>query len=257
MTATPAPAGRRSARPAHWFPLALFGALIAVPVPLYALPLFRPMPSGWASYAPVDRSVFWSSGGGAYGSTVLITFDRHSWFPGIPEGWYWAAALATGFLLLAAWYRRAARRDGAARPGWGHLAAGLALAAAIAAAPLLSGAATLPAMLWLDEQWNSGTFALLAVAAGLGLLAWRVRSRTLGFIVLAFTAAVLVFGWPAILSAGPAFTGGSALPLPLPQRQPFLGDAALLLPAAVLLVAAATVFALPWLRRRKTGTGAG
>ena len=95
-----------AARPAYWFPLALFGVIVALSVPLYALQLSTaPMASGWASYAPLTRTVFWSSAHSSF--SALLSPDGGPL--GVAEGWYWAAALAAVFLVTTVWYRRAGR----------------------------------------------------------------------------------------------------------------------------------------------------
>ncbi len=74
-------------------------------------------------------------------------------------------------------------------------------------------------------MWRLGTFALLAVAAGLWILARISRSRALAVITLIYTAAVCLAGW-----LGPQQAFG------LPASYPY-ADSAALLPAAVLLLA--------------------
>jgi hypothetical protein len=168
--ASPAsPAGLQVARPAYWFPLALFGVVVALSVPLYAMQLgTAPMASGWAAYAPLTRTVFWSS---AHSSFSALLYPDGGPL-GIAEGWYWAAALAGVFLVTAVWYRRADRRTGSRGPGLGYLITGLVLTAAVTAVPLLvMPRVSLPAWLWLSSQWDSGTFALLIIAVGLWILA--------------------------------------------------------------------------------------
>jgi hypothetical protein len=89
--AAASPAGLQVARPAYWFPLALFGVIVALSVPLYALQLSTaPMASGWAAYAPLTRTVFWSS---AHSSFSALLYPDGGPL-GIAAGWYWAAALA-------------------------------------------------------------------------------------------------------------------------------------------------------------------
>jgi dihydrofolate reductase len=208
------PEAAAPARPAYWFPLALFGVIVALSVPLYALQLgTAPMASGWAAYAPLTRTVFWSSAHSSF-SAVLS--------PGagplrIAEGWYWAAALAAVFLVTSLWYRRAGRRG----PGLGYLITGLVLTAAVTAVPLLlMPRVPLPAWLWLTSQWDSGTFALLIIAVGLGILAARARSRRLAVVALAYTAVALAVDWPAPRSAPSALivTDGDALRTPVIHR---------------------------------------
>ena len=114
--ASPAPPGvPGAARPAYWFPLALFGVIVALSVPLYALST-APMASGWAAYAPLTRTVFWSSAHSSF--SALLSPEGGPL--GIAEGWYWAAALAVVFLVTTVWYRRAGRGG----PGPGYLITG-------------------------------------------------------------------------------------------------------------------------------------
>ena len=244
---TSAGAGGPDSRPAHWFPLVLFGALIALALPLYELPFAAGSPpTGWVAYAPLTRSSFWSfsSGSGAYGSSFFVMFHPSRGVAGVPEGWYWAAALLAGFLLTAWWYRRAARRGGPRGPGARYLAAGLILTAAATVLPLLlAPQASFPASLWLADVWSEGTLALLVIALGLGLLAWRARSRLLAAAALAFSAAAVLADWPAYRSAWPALAYRGSNPIAavtLVAGRPS-GQLADLLPAGVLLAAGLAV----------------
>jgi hypothetical protein len=242
------PGGLRAARPASWFPLALFGVIIALSVPLYAPQLSAPAFSGWLSYGPLTRTVSLSSSssghGAAYHSTLVGILGPGTGVTGIAEGWYWAAALTAAFLGTAVWYRRSGRPG----PGRGYLVTGLVLTAAVTAVPLLLiPRASLPAWLWLSDQWASGTFALLVIAAALWLLARQARSRLLVVIALAYTAAVLIVDWPTLASAPSALlvTGGDPLRALVSIGSRGQSAAAALLPALVLLAAAAVSFARP------------
>lgn len=53
----------------------------------------------------------------------------------------------------------------------------------------------LDAWSWLEVFWRRGTFALLAVAVSLGVLARTGHSRALGIITALYTAAVCLTGW--------------------------------------------------------------
>ena len=246
--AVPALSGLPGPRPAYWFPLALFGGLVALSVPLYAWQLHTsPVFSGWVSYASLSRTVSWSSLHGGYASTFLATLNPDSGLVGFAEGWYWAAALTAGFLVTAVWYRRASR-GGSAGPGWGYLVTGLLLTAAVTAVPVLvMPRVSLPAWLWLSSQWVHGTFALLIIAVALGILARRARSHPLAIVTLIYTVAALVADWPILRSAPSAFTASGGNPLRTlmeanPRARPW---EAALLPALVLLLAAALSFARP------------
>jgi hypothetical protein len=78
---------------------------------------------------------------------------------------------------------------------------------------------------WLDALWRLGTFALLAVAVSLGVLARIGRSRTLAVVTAVYTAAVCFAGWHDLRQ-----------PVILPVSYPS-GDRAVMLPAAILLLA--------------------
>ncbi len=245
--AVPAPPPGPDGRPAYWFPLAFFGAVVALSVPLYAIQLHTsPAFRGWVAYAPLTRTVSSSSGRGGFYSTFAATLSPGTGLPGIAEGWYWAAALTAGFVVTAVWYRWAGRRAGHTGPGWGYLVIGLMLTAAVTGLPLLvMSRASLPAWLWLSGQWASGTFALLVIAVALWMLAASARSRPLAIAALVYTAAALVADWPTLSSAPPALlvTGGDPL-----RTLVSIGSQsaeAALLPAAVLLVAAAAFYVLP------------
>ena len=134
-------------------------------------------------------------------------------------------------------------------PGWGYLVTGLVLTVAVTVVPLLvMQRVSFPAWLWLGGQWASGTSALLVIAVALWMLARRARSRLLAAVALACTAAFLAVDWPALLSAPSALTASGGDPLQTLAHigsQPRPGKAAVLLPAGVLLVAAAVSLALP------------
>ena len=258
-TAPASPPGL-AGRPAYWFPLALFGSVIALSVPLYAMHFTTsPAFTGWVAYAPLSRTVSSSSSaGGGYSSTVTAAIQPGTGLPGIAEGWYWAAVLTAGLAATGAWYRRVSRRAGPAGPGRGFLVTGLLLTTAVTVVPLLvMPRASLPGWLWLSGQWASGTFALLVVAVALGMLAYQARSRPLVIIALAYTAAALAADWPTLRSAPSALTASGGDPLRTlvsagSQAQP--AEAALL-PALVLLVAAAMAVALPSRLSRKLRAG--
>jgi hypothetical protein len=154
-------------------------------------------------------------------------------FP-FPLGWYWVGALVGGLLLTAAWYRWQDRRHGTRTPLRGYLVTGLVLAAVTAALPLLAWGMPMPVQMdgssmqvwtWLATLWQLGTFALLAIAVSLGILARIGHSRAMAVITAIYTAAVCLSGWLNLQQA-----------LIVPAFYPF-GDPAVLLPAAVLLLA--------------------
>jgi hypothetical protein len=209
-------------RPGYWFPLLLFGGLAALSLPLSAL-ASPPLPTGITvlaiTYPTVTQAMY--LGGGTPAAPFLF-----------PLGWYWVGVLVAGLLVTAAWYRWRDRRGGSRTPLGGYLVSGLALAAVTAALPLLAwgkpvqmGAPGMQAWTWLDAFWRLGTFALLAVAVSLAVLARIGRSRTLAVVTLVYTAAVCFAGWHDLRQ-----------PVILPVFYPS-GDHAVLLPAAVLLLA--------------------
>ena len=240
--AMPVPSGPPGARPAYWFPLALFGVIVVLPVPLYVMQLSTsPAFSGWVAYAPLSRTVSWSSAQVGYSSSFSVLLQSDTGLTGIAEGWYWAAALTAGFLVTAVWYHRTSRTG----PGWVYLVSALLLTAAVTVVPLLVAAgASLPRWLWLSSEWSRGTFALLVIALALSGLARHARSRPLAIATLAYTAAVLAADWPDLRSAPSALIASGGDPLRTlaetgPQTQPW---EVALLPGLVLLVAAIWCF---------------
>jgi hypothetical protein len=232
-------AGKRAAAgpPGHWFPLLLFGGLAALSLPLSALGSPR-LPTGISevavTYPAVTQAMY--LGGGAAAAPVAF-----------PLGWYWVAALVAGLLVTAAWYRWRDRRGGSRTPLGGYLVSGLVLAAVTAALPLLAWGKQvqvdgpgMQAWIWLDVLWRLGTFALLAVAVSLGVLARTGRSRTLAVVTAVYTAAVCFAGWHDL-------------------RQPVIllvfypsGDRAVMLPAAVLLLAGLGTMLATALQKRRS-----
>jgi hypothetical protein len=89
---------------------------------------------------------------------------------------------------------------------------------------------------WLEVFWRLGTFALLAVAVCMGILARTGHSRTLGIITAVYTVAVCLTGW---------FEPQQVFP-PFPSTGP-----AVLLPAAVLLLSGLGALASGLLGRRR------
>ena len=65
--------------------------------------------SGWVAYAPLSRTVSWSSAQVVYSSSFSVLLQSDTGLTGIAEGWYWAAALTAGFLVTAVWYHRTSR----------------------------------------------------------------------------------------------------------------------------------------------------
>jgi hypothetical protein len=250
----PAPPVVQGARPGYWFPLLLFGVIVALPVPLYVTQLSTsPAFSGWVAYAPLSRTVSWSSASAGYSSSFSVLVRSDTGVTGIAEGWYWAAALTAGFLVTALWYHRVGRTG----PGWAYLVIALLLTAAVTVVPLLAAPrASLPGWLWLSSEWSRGTFALLLIALALWGLARHARSRPLAIAALAYTVAVLAADWPDLRGARSALIASGGDPLRTlveagPQTQPWV---LALLPALVLLVAA-LLSALPFRLRGQLRAG--
>jgi hypothetical protein len=213
------PAGQAAVRGGGlWLALLVPGVLAAAALPLSALAAAR-LPAGiFLETSPESlMRALYLRGGVAVGPA------------GFPLGWYWTGVLAVSVAATGAWYRRRDRAAG--RPGLlrGYLAAGAALVAVTAALPL-AGWRTSALSLndnvagWLGALWQQGTFALLAIAVTLGVLARARRSRGLAVITVVYAATAGLAGWAA---AWPGIElGFSAGVAP-----------AVLLPAAVLLTA--------------------
>jgi hypothetical protein len=168
----------RAARHAYWFPLVLFGLLTCGAAPLYV-----------AAAAPRD-----TSGALATGRGPLLLNGFLPGGGGFYIGWYWAAALAGGYLLTVVWYRWHARRAGVATPARGYLITGVVLTVLVLAIPPLT--VKVPGLwrVWLPfgDVWIRGTLAFLIIATGLWVLARAERSRALAVIALVYTGAALL-----------------------------------------------------------------
>jgi hypothetical protein len=168
----------RTVRHGYWFPLVLFGLLTCGAAPLYV-----------AAAAPRD-----TSGAFATGRGPLLLNGFLPGGGGFYIGWYWAAALAGGYLLTVAWYRWHARRAGVATPARGYLITGVVLTVLVLVIPPLT--MVVPALSWIwlpfGDVWIRGTLAFLIIAAGLWMLARAERSRALAVIALVYTGAALL-----------------------------------------------------------------
>jgi hypothetical protein len=222
----------RAARHAYWFPLVLFGLLTCGAAPLYV-----------AAAAPQD-----TSGALATGRGPLLL---NGFLPGggvFYIGWYWAAALAGGYLLTVAWYRWHARRAGVATPARGYLITGVVLTVLVLAIPPLT--VKVPGLwrVWLPfgDVWIRGTLAFLIIATGLWVLARAERSRALAVIALVYTGAALLsslYNMENIVFRLGWNPGRSAFAWQLTALPNVL------LPAAILLVAGCTAFLVQRTRR--------
>lgn len=201
-----------------WLALLVPGALAAVALPLSALSAPR-LPTGifvGTSQESLMRALY-LRGGVAAGPA------------GFPPGWYWTGVLAVSVVATGVWSRRRDRAAGRRGRLRGYLVSGAALVAVTAALPLLGWRT--PALSlddnaagWLGALWQQGTFALLAIAVTLGILARARRSRGLAVITVVYAATAGLAGWSA---AQPGVALGYS-----PDADP-----AMLLPAAVLLIA--------------------
>ena len=167
----------RAARHAYWFPLILFGLLTCGAAPLYVAAAAPPAPSG--AYAHSGPILLGGSPMGGNGRYI---------------GWYWAAALAGGYLLTVIWYRRHSRRAGVATPARGYLIIGVVLTVLVLLLPPLTMGVPALSWVWLPfgDVWIRGTLAFLIIAAGLWVLARAERSRALAVIALVYTGAALL-----------------------------------------------------------------
>lgn len=225
----------------YWVPLLVFGVLAALSLPLSVL-LSPRLPTGFfiltrVSYPNLAQAMY--LGGGSPNPP----------FP-FPQGWYWVGVLAAGFLLTATWYRWRDRRMGNRTPLRRYQVTGLVLAALTAALPLAGlGVSTEtpgpPSKVWpwLDTLWLHGTFALLVIAVGLGLLARAGHSRSLVVVIALFTAAVCFSGWLDLQQTTLLPQASFELAL-----YPYW-EGAVLLPAAVLLLAALATLTTTGLRQ--------
>ena len=216
----------RAARHAYWFPLVVFGVLTCASVPFYIRPR-----------------------GNTGSSSVLPYFGGFSPFISHAVAYYWLGALAGGLVITQGWYRWHARRAGIQTPSVAYLTTTFALTAAAASIPLLAQIRSPHSLRFLGQLQRlypgdltiRGTFPFVLIAAGLLVLAWAERSRTL-------TAIAVLYAGSAVLSSLYDVEN-------LTQRlgwNPPPGDQALpniLLPGLVLLVAGAVTLAVQ--RRRK------
>lgn len=239
MTADEArPAG--AVRRGLWLPMIVSGLIIAGAVPLYdGLSAWTAAPSAgiFVRYAgPLTRTYFPPP-------TSWFVFDNAPFGLSFYYlGWYWAVALAAGYLLTVLWYRRQARRF--ASPPWprGFLVSAVLLIALAIALPLLTQAVPSLSWLWQRGPWVKGIPALLIIGVALGVVARVQRSRRLALLAVLYAVAALLTGW--LLATTPAqtlfwwpgpFVGGWPSIL-----TPLVG---LLLPAAVLVAAGLAAFA--------------
>jgi hypothetical protein len=216
----------RAARQAYWFPLLVFGVLTCASVPFYIHP-----PASTGSFS------------------VLPYFGGFSPLASYAVAYYWLGALVGGLVITQVWYLWHARRVGIQTPSFAYLATTFVLTAVAASIPLLSQIRSPRGLRFLGQLQRlypgdltiRGTFPFVLIAAGLLVLAWAERSRTLTVI--------------AVLYAGSAVLSSLYDVENLTQRlgwNPSPSDQALpniLLPGLVLLITGAVTLAVQGRRR--------
>ena len=194
----------RAGRHAYWFPLVLFGALIAASAPLFVEPTPSPGVGTWVTPANPLPNL-----GGMFFPPSL--------------SYYWLAALVSGLGLTGWWYSRHGARVGGRTPSPWFLLAALVITTALIVVPFPFAILTI-----------RGTFPILIIAISVWLLAGAERSAGLSVVAIVFTAAALLAdlynvenilpaGWAEFLSRYTSVPG-------------------VLLPALVLLVAGGIAF---------------
>jgi hypothetical protein len=175
----------RADRHAYWFPLLLFGLLIAGAAPLYVESVD---PSGLR--APYANPALTGLGGDFLERSAGL-------------GWYWLAALIGGYLLNLGWYRWHGDRVGVQTPTRAYVIAGIAgtlvgLVLPIVLRFLLFNTSTSAsnATSWVTSPLlgitSRGMLPHLVIAVGMLVLARLERSRGLLTVVVGFAATVLL-----------------------------------------------------------------
>jgi hypothetical protein len=233
----------RAARHAYWFPLALFGVLTCASVPFYI---------------QQDTQEAGGVTAGVSGPPALPLLGGYPGFltqPGL--GYYWLAALLAGLLATLLWYRWNARRVGVATPARGYIITVAVLTALAVVVPLLSRAGgpdwlRLLSVLLPGDLVIRGTFPFVIIAAGLWVLAWAERSRALAVIAAVYTGSALL---ATLYDVENVLFRLGWNPSPGEWRLTSLPN--VLLPALVLLAAAAGAFAVQRHRRPAAPAAAG
>ena len=167
----------RAARHAYWFPLVLFGVLVAGAAPFF----IQRTPTGPAQQA-------WAITISA-NPRPLAAFGGIFRAPGL--SYYWLAAIVAGLALTGLWYRRRGARVGLRTPSRAFMLTGLAITAVLLAFSLAAGTGPLtglaPGLLTMR-----GTLPLLIIAAALWVLARAERSPGLALAAALFTGSALL-----------------------------------------------------------------
>ena len=162
----------RAVRHAYWFPLVLFGALIAASSPFFVEQMPPPGVTSWMRRLG-----------------PLPTFGGIFSQPGL--SYYWLAAIVTGLGLTGWWYRRHGARVGLRTPARGFLLTGLIITAALLVLQFTSVGGV-----WMGFPLGivtvRGTFPMLIIAIVLWMLARAERSTGLAVVAVLFTGAALL-----------------------------------------------------------------
>lgn len=238
-----------SVRHRQWMPVLLAGLIITGAVPLSTwfsgLTFGWHTVKGWGGYyvlGGIAQSATFPSPGGFY-LLDNVPYSGAQFY----LGWYWAVALAGGYLVTVLWYRRSTR-------GRALLASAAVVAALALALPFL--ARVLPA-LWLHPLWIHGIPALLVIGVALAAAAWQERTRGSALVCAGYAALALPAGWLITLDVDPMLRWllpagpGSGWPGVL-LRNPLT---ALLLPG-LLLVTAGLAGLVRWRRISSPDDGA-
>lgn len=175
----------RAARQAYWFPLLLFGLLMAMAAPLYVESVAPP-----DLRATNDNPALTGLGGDFLERSAAL-------------GWYWLVALIGGYLLSVWWYRWHGERVGVQTPTRAYVIAGivgtlvgLVLPIALRFLLLNTDAAVSNATSWVTSPLlgisDRGMLPHLVIAVGVGVLARLERSRGLTALAVGYAAAVFL-----------------------------------------------------------------
>lgn len=233
----------RAIRHAYWFPLVLFGLLIAASAPFYIRPAH-----------PIRAAALRPGLASAAGRPALPMLGGFTGFlTGRGLAWYWLTALLGGLLLTLLWYRWRGSRVGVRTPARGCVIAVGVLTALAVAIPPLSAVRSPHWLAWLQRLqvlWPGdlvlrGTFPFVIIAAGLWVLAWAERSPALTVISALYTGVAILVSLYNVENV--LFRLGWS---PTAQQWRLTALPGVLLPALVLLLAGAGAFAVQ--RRHRT-----
>jgi hypothetical protein len=206
----------RAARHAYWFPLVLFGVLIAASSPFFVEQISPPGVTTWVKAAP------------------LRTFGGMFSQPGL--SYYWLAAIVTGLGLTGWWYRQHGARVGLRTPSRGFLLTGLVITAALVVLSFISVGGIRIAFPF-GIMTVRGTFPMLIIAIVLWVLARAERSAGLAVVAVLFTGAALLADLYNVENI--VFSLGWN---PTQSQWPYTSLPGVLFPALVLLVAGGIAF---------------